>query len=181
MQLHHFIEIFFSNVCGITSFIAWNEMCHLSKPINNYKDRIISLSIFWQNQNEIHTHRIPRPSWNMKWCVQAHGLASSLGMLAYPAYAHKLLKFILHLWTKIKMDQLSKIFITSKVTCHTSIMLFLYQILSHGTFRNTKFTLLKQQTILQHVFDIWLFVYFHRILTSPVCILKNNVSIIQIS
>ena len=131
-------------MCSITIFVTWNEMFHLSESINNQEDRIMSLLSSWKSKNKIHTHRIPRPSWNRQGCIQSCVLASPLSMLTYSASAYKLLNFRPHPWPKIEMDQLSEGFITSKVTCHTSIMFLLYRVLSHRTPWYTQFTIFKE-------------------------------------
>ena len=103
MYLYNLIKEQVINVCCVTSLVSRNEMCHLSESINNHEDRIMSILISWQTQNEIHTHSIPRPSWNSKWCIQSCVLDSPLSMLAYSASAYKLLNFRPHPWPKIEM------------------------------------------------------------------------------
>ena len=56
MQPNNFLEKKVRNMGGITSFIAWNKMCHFGESVHHNKDCIIPSLSLGKSYNKIHTH-----------------------------------------------------------------------------------------------------------------------------
>ena len=144
MQRYNFLKKQVSNMWSITSFKTRNEMGHFLKSVNYYKYWIISLLILWQTQNKIHTYHIPRSIWNRQWFVQSCVLTLSLCILTNFTILYILLYFSPHPWLEIEMGQLFKGLVYSKMSSKSSTMLFLDQIVPHGTTWYTQLVFFEQ-------------------------------------
>ena len=63
--------------------VAWDEVCHLGKAINHYKDGVLVPLSSWQTKYEIYANIFPWETWNQQSCVKALRKGVTLGHLTH--------------------------------------------------------------------------------------------------
>ena len=174
MQSKNLFEEKFSNMLSY-------KMSHLRKSIHNKKYRIIPLHYFRQSKNKIHSNVTLRFLKNSNRCIQTNILTYFFCNLTNSTTPYKLLNILINLWPIILILQQTQCLINSKISSQSTTMLFLNQINSHGTSRDTQLNWFEQHTFLNEIFIILTYVicwiWFSAL--SP-CLRKIKFSIIKI-
>jgi hypothetical protein len=138
MKSNNFFEKQICNVCCITGFLTWNEMCHFRKSIDYHEYGITTSLCPRQSQHKIHAYCIPRPLWYWQWLIQPCILSFPLCVLENSTSVDKFLDICPHSWPIIQVVQLRKCFIMAEMSSQSPTMFFLQKVFSHRTLWDTQ-------------------------------------------
>ena len=68
MELNHLIKVRY--IGGIMGLVTWDEVFHLRKAINRYKDRVLLPLSPWQPKYKVCANIFPWETWNRQVMCQ---------------------------------------------------------------------------------------------------------------